>query len=70
MELRGIPCVTVTSTVFRLLAEREAAAFNLPDLPVLDVPHPIGTHSIEELERLGRGLVDQISASLTERTGQ
>lgn len=70
MELRGIPSVTIASAVFRPLAESEAAAFQLPGIPVLDVPHPVATHSDEELKAIGAGLIDAILEALTDSSRQ
>ena len=67
MELRGVPAVTLTSAVFRPLAESEAEAFQMPELRVIDVPHPVATRPRDELEALGRGLVTQIIDALTNR---
>lgn len=65
MEVRGVPCVTVTSSVFTTLAEHEAKAFNMPDLKLVQVPHPVATRPDEELRELAAGLLGPVLAALT-----
>jgi hypothetical protein len=65
MERLGVPTVTVVSTAFESLARAEAEAFGLRGLPVLVVPHPVGTRSGEVLRDWGRSLVPAGVAGLT-----
>lgn len=69
LELRGVPCVTITSSIFRPLAEREAEAFGLADLPIVEVEHPVATKSEAALRDAGRALSPVVLEALTAPTG-
>lgn len=60
-----MPTVTIVSAAFEVLARAEAAAFGLPSLPILVVPHPVGTRSAEVLREWGEGLISASVAGLT-----
>jgi Trm5-related predicted tRNA methylase len=65
-EAEGVPTVTIVSELFKVVSQKEAATCGLPDMPIVVVPHPVATHSAEELEQLGREISTQVAAGLTE----
>lgn len=42
LEKRGVPAVAVCTNEFSELGRVEAVALNMPDVPILEVPHPLG----------------------------
>jgi hypothetical protein len=57
--------MTVVSTAFETLARAEAQAMKMAGLPILVVPHPVGSRSPEELRAWGEGLVAGCIDALT-----
>jgi hypothetical protein len=57
--------VTVVSSAFEQLARVEAHALGAGGLPLLVVPHPVGSRPTEELEALGADLVQGCFGALT-----
>ena len=53
--------------MFESLGRREADYFDIPDLPLLIVPHPFANKSDEEMRQIASGLVLQVVAALTGR---
>ena len=60
-----MPTVTVTSDVFATLGREVANRLGLPQLPFVTVPHPVGHHSPDELDRLADSVLDDAVAALT-----
>jgi hypothetical protein len=65
MERRGVPTVTVVSSAFEMLARAEAKGFAMADLPLLVVPHPVGSRAAGELDAWGQDLVAGCVQALT-----
>jgi hypothetical protein len=65
VEAAGVPTVTVTSEAFVELGRREAAAFGMPDLPCVVVPHPVAHRPPEELRRLAADVYADVVRALT-----
>ena len=63
-----MPTVTVVSHVFEPLARLEAASFDLPELSIAVVPHPVATNSDDELGKTAQRLVPAIMGALVEET--
>jgi hypothetical protein len=55
----------VVSTAFELLARAEAEGLGAAGLPLLVVPHPVGSRDPEVLREWGEGLVAGCMAALT-----
>src|SRR3989337_2044969 len=56
MERRGIPTVLFTATTFVHDADRSAASFGLPGLPLAVVPLPFTNQRPEDIHRMGGGV--------------
>lgn len=65
LEQRGIPTVTVVTSVFTSLAEEQARVLGVPDLSVVVVGHPVATLSADEVAAMADRAYDQIVSSLT-----
>jgi hypothetical protein len=61
--------VTVVSSEFWALALTEAQARGVKDLPLVKVPHPVGTISLEALRMVAESAVDSIAAKLVRGNG-
>ncbi len=66
LERRGIPTVLFTSKTFVHDAERSAASFGLPGLPLAVVPLPFTNQRPEDIHRMVDGAFDQVVAGLTQ----
>ena len=64
LESAGIPTVTVVSGEFWTLALAESRARGVSDLPLVKVPHPVGTISLDALRAVAESAVDTIAAKL------
>ncbi len=64
LESAGIPTVTVVSSEFWTLALAESQARGVRDLPMVKVPHPVGTISLEALRAVAESAVDAIAGKL------
>src|SRR3970282_1894116 len=65
MERRGIPTVLFTATTFVHDADRSAASFGLPGLPLAVVPLPFTNQRPEDIHRMVDDAFDQVLAGLT-----
>lgn len=61
--------MTVVSSEFWALALTEAQARGVKDLPLVKVPHPVGTISLEALRMVAESAVDSIAAKLVRGNG-
>lgn len=58
----------IVSEVFEALARAEAKSFGAGGLPILVVPHPVGSRSAETLRGWGVGLIEPAVEGLTGST--
>jgi len=65
LERRGIPTVLFTAQTFIHDAERSAASFGLPGLPLAIVPLPFTNQKAEDVYRMAEGAFDQVLDGLT-----
>lgn len=68
LEARGIPTVTIHTSVFMNSAIAHAKAFGRPDLRFVEVEHPIAAISDDELRRRAAKIVDSVAAALVGET--
>lgn len=47
------------------MARAEAAAFNVPNFPVVTVPHPLASLPAQRIQEIGAGLADEVQRILT-----
>jgi hypothetical protein len=64
LEGAGIPTVTVVSSEFWTLALAESQARGVRDLPLVKVPHPVGTIPLEALRAVAESAADAIAGKL------
>ena len=61
MAKRGRAAVTIVSTAFKTLGRAQAAALGYPDLPIVIIPHPLGTRTRDELRKMAEPCVGEIA---------
>jgi hypothetical protein len=49
LRKRGLVTAVIYSGPFRKLGETQARIFGVPELPLIEIPHPLGGISIEEV---------------------
>lgn len=64
LESTGIPTATVVTEEFLPLALTEARSRGMADLPLIGVPHPVGTLPADSLRSVAEHAVDSILAQL------
>lgn len=64
LERRGVPTVSVFTTVFASLAKSEAEVLGLKDFRLVTVSHPLDTMSREEISKAANGVVDEVARGL------
>ena len=67
LELKGKPTITVTHDTFERAARNHAAAFGLPDLPLLGEPAPTGGNLTREGRVIAERNLEHVIAALVER---
>jgi hypothetical protein len=69
LEKMGIPTATIVTDEFLTLAKTECSTRGMSELPLVEVPHPVGAIFIEALKSVAEGAVESIIASITRRNG-
>jgi len=64
LERRGMPTVSVFTTVFASLAKSEAEVLGLKDFRLVTVRHPMETMSQEEISEAVNNIVDEVVRGL------
>ncbi|MBY0440463.1 MAG: hypothetical protein ACK515_09205 [bacterium] len=49
LRKRGLVTAVIYSGPFRKLGETQARIFGVPELPLIEIPHPLGGVSIDEV---------------------
>jgi hypothetical protein len=49
LRKRGLVAAVIYSGPFRKLGETQARIFGVPELPLIEIPHPLGGVSIDEV---------------------
>jgi hypothetical protein len=65
LEAAGIPTATIVTNEFLALARTECGARGMGKLPLVEVPHPVGTIPLDSLKRVAEATVESIIAGLT-----
>ena len=69
LERRGVPTVSVFTTVFASLAKSEAEVLGLKDFRLVTVRHPMETMSQEEISEAVNKIVDEVARGLLDDRG-
>jgi hypothetical protein len=65
LESRGIPVATVCTDEFAPLGQTEAEALGMPTLPIVSIPHPIGSLKLPELHAVADAAFEELLHVLT-----
>jgi hypothetical protein len=69
---RGLIAAVVCSDTFMKLGTAQAKVFGVPDLPLLEIPHPLGGLGIEKVAQRAEVALPQLIAAIKavkERSG-
>jgi len=68
LRKRGLVTAVIYSGPFRKLGETQARIFGVPELPLIEIPHPLGGISIDEVraraDAASPAFIDLIKANL------
>jgi hypothetical protein len=64
---RGLIAAVVCSDTFMKLGAAQAKVFGVPDLPLLEIPHPLGGLSIEKVQQRAETALPQLVKVLREK---
>ena len=67
LRKRGLVTAVVCSVPFMKLGESQARTFGVPDLPLIQIPHPLGGLGIEGVQARAEVAVPQIVALIKGR---
>ena len=65
MEDAGVPTATLVTDEFLVLAKTESLTRGLGDLRLIELPHPVGSVSLDILCSLAKSSIDSIVKVLT-----
>jgi hypothetical protein len=65
LENAGLPTATLVTAEFLVLAKTESLTRGLSDLPLVKLPHPVGSVSLDILRSLAESNIDSIVNVLT-----
>ena len=57
---RGVITAVVCTGPFMKLGQTQARTFGVPDLPLVEIPHPLGGISLERVEERAQAAVSQL----------
>jgi hypothetical protein len=65
IERLGVPVATVNSIEFVALGKFEAGSLGMPDLPIVVLPHPVGSLAESKVREYARAAFEDVVAVLT-----
>jgi hypothetical protein len=66
LEMQGVPTATVISTAFSRAARAQALGRGVPDLPIVEIPHPMHTATAAQVAERAANAVKALEKVLTE----
>jgi hypothetical protein len=60
LRRRGLVTAVICSGPFMKLGQAQARTFGVPDLPLIEIPHPLGGLSIEGVQGRAEAAVPQV----------
>ena len=67
MEKRGKPSVNFATTFFLPLAKASARGAGMPDLPIIEVPHPLEGKPREEVQKVADTKMEDAVKAVTQK---
>lgn len=66
LRKRGLVTAVLVSGPFAKLGKNQARTFGVPDLPLLEIPHPLGGISLEQVAGRAEVAIPQFAALVKE----
>ena len=64
---RGLIAAVVCSTQFMRLGKAQAKVFGVPDLPLLEIPHPLGGLAMDQVRQRAEVALPQLIKVIREQ---
>ena len=68
LRKRGLLTAVVCSTPFMKLGQAQARTFGVPELPLIEIPHALGTLELEDVRERADRVVRQLVSLIEEHT--
>jgi hypothetical protein len=68
LRKRGLTTAVIVSGPFLKLGQSQARVFGVPDLPLIEIPHPLGGLAIEQVKARADHAVPQFVKLLKEKS--
>lgn len=65
MARQGVPAVALVTTAFWPQGDFVARSVGMPDVPRVQLPHPVAGTGHENMQRIADAVVDDVMAALT-----
>ena len=66
LRKRGIVCAVICSGPFMKLGKAQARTFGVPDLPLVEIPHPLGGLVLDSVKQRAHVAVPQVLSLINE----
>ena len=70
LRKRGLVTAVIVSEPFLNLGKTQARVFGVPDLPLLQIPHPLGGLSLEQVEGRAGHAIPQVLELIKKKNRQ
>jgi len=67
LRKRGLTTAVICSDPFMKLGQAQARVFGVPDLPLLQIPHPLGGLAIDQVKARAEHVLPQFVKLLKEK---
>ena len=68
LRKRGLTTAVIVSGPFLKLGQSQARVFGVPDLPLIEIPHPLGGLAIDQVKARADHAIPQFAKLLTEKS--
>lgn len=68
LRKRGLLTAVVCSTPFMRLGQAQARTFGVPELPLIEIPHGLGSLELAEVKERADSVVSQLVRLIEEHT--
>jgi len=68
LRKRGLTTAVIVSGPFVKLGQSQARVFGVPDLPLIEIPHPLGGLAIDQVKARADHAIPQFAKLLKEKS--
>jgi hypothetical protein len=68
LRKRGLTTAVIVSGPFLKLGQSQARVFGVPDLPLIEIPHPLGGLAIDQVKARADHAIPQFAKLLKEKS--